>query len=243
MPTTRRRRTGALAPTTAVATALATAVAGSALAAVTVLSPAQAAAPGSPPVTVDDKIRIYAGSGRPIDPIANDTDPDGDDLATCRLGRVPRNLFVSQFDGELFIATRPGAGGRTFTFTYYACDFETLVPGTVTVKVLETPDIRVTKSEVRGVLRVRNPAKVAIRFLYGSFANEEPDGSVRVPKRSSRNVRVHRRTIDWLALDRRGSVLDQGTVRRIRLPRGGRQQATTGRVAAGPLKAWRAAGD
>lgn len=205
----------------ATALTLATALTGSLLGAVTAFGPASAtAAAGSPPETVDDVVRIYAGAGRTVDPVANDTDPDGDELALCRLGRVPRNLFVSTVEGELFISTRPGAAGRSFTFTYYACDFETLVPGTVTVKVLETPEIRVTKSEVPGILRVKNPARIGIRFVYGGARFDSPDGRVVVRKRGSRNVRVNRHRIDWVATDRRGSFLDRGTVRKIRLPRG-----------------------
>ena len=66
-------------------------------------------AAGSPPETVDDVVRIYAGAGREVDPVANDTDPDGDDLALCRLGRVPRNLFVSTVRGR---AVRLHPAGR-----------------------------------------------------------------------------------------------------------------------------------
>jgi hypothetical protein len=186
------------------------------------LPPAQAAE-GSPPVAVDDKVKLRFGQPDAVDVLANDTDPDGDELAVCRLGPIPKGLDVVSEDelGLLFIAPRRLTAGR-YTFTYYACDFESLVPATVTVTVTKAPEVKVQKMPERpGLLRVRNTAKFPVSFLYGSFREGGPDGEVKLAGRDSKFVKVSRTRINWIAIARRaGGVVDMGTVRNIKLPPG-----------------------
>lgn len=186
------------------------------------LTPAPAqAAPGSPPVAADDKVTLRFGQPRAVDVLANDSDPDGDDLAVCRLGPVPARLQVFPAeDGELFVAPTRRIRSGTFTFTYYACDFEFLVPATVTVTVTPAPDIKVRKMPARpGFLRVKNTARFTIGFLYGSRRAEQPDGTLTIPAKEARFVRVHRPRIFWIAVTRRGGLIDSGLVRNIDLRR------------------------
>jgi hypothetical protein len=93
------------------------------------------AATGSPPVTVPDHAVVRADQPTPVDVLANDSDPDGDELQVCRLGDLPRALRASQVQGGQLLVL-PGRGARgTYTLTYYACDTSYLTPGTLTVRV------------------------------------------------------------------------------------------------------------
>lgn len=201
-------------------------------------SPAQA----DPPVTVPDAVSIFAGNGAEANVLANDSDADGDELALCRL--APENykkfeLFVDA--GVIFPVAAPNTKPGTYTFTYYACDFETLTPGTLTVTVLPTPDITVkAPAGQRGKIKVKNPADFKIRFLFGSFENESPDGIVKIAKHSSVVLTVRRRTIDWIAYSRTGEYLRTGHVRGIKLPPGTTAPAA-GRVAPRVAKLWASA--
>ena len=192
------------------------------IAATLTAAPTQAA-DGSPPVTVDDKVKLRFGQPAEVDVLANDSDPDGDELAVCRLGSIPRAREVfSSGTGAIFVApTRRRAAG-TYTFTYYACDFEFLTPATVTVTVTAPPEVKVQKMPERpGVLRVRNTAKFPIVFMYGSFRQPGPDGTLPIAARTAKFVHVRRTRIDWIAAARRtGAMIDTGTIRNIKLPRG-----------------------
>lgn len=188
------------------------------------------AAEGSPPVAVDDRVTLTYGEPALIDVVRNDSDPDGDDLEVCRLGPVPRALVVfNDGSSELFVAPGRSAVAGTFTFTYYACDFEFLTPATVTVTVTRAPEVKVQKLPERpGVLRVRNTAGFPISFLYGSLREPEPDGTLPLTGRFSKFVHVRRHRIDWIAIARRsGTVIDTGSVRNITLPPGVRPPPPT----------------
>ncbi len=182
-------------------------------------SPASAASP----VTGPDSASMYAGNYVELNVLANDTDADGDELAVCRVAPSPYKKVDFEWgdSGDVFVFTQPSARPRTYTFTYYACDFETLVPGTLTVTVVPEPDIRAKALTGQpGRIKVTNPADFKIRFLYGSFKLEEPDGVVRIPRNSSIVLTVRRTKIDWIALSRKGDFLRQGHVRGIKLPPG-----------------------
>ncbi len=203
MQRSRRRRSRTRALVAALATTLA----------VTVLTPGAgpaahagpaAAEPNSPPVTVDDRLHMGVGWTYLASPLLNDTDPDGDKLDLCRLGRIPRNLEVRRSGNGLVIEARHQAANRTFSFTYYACDFEALVPGTITITIHERPGVRVTKVARPGVLRVHNPGRRTISFVYGGLGSNDPDGLLRVPRHASRTVRVHRHQLGWIAVNPQG---------------------------------------
>jgi hypothetical protein len=115
----------------------------------------------------------------------------------------------------------PGAKPGTYTFTYYACDFQTLVPATLTVTIDPEPDVTAKALPGRpGKIKVTNPADFKIRFLYGSFKEQEPDGTVRIARHSSVILRVRRTRIDWIAYTRTGEFIRKGRVKNIALPPG-----------------------
>ena len=135
---------------------------------------------GSPPVTTPDSVSVFQGGFAEVQPVNNDHDPDNDQLAICRLGTEHYRGLQAIFVGnDWAVLARPKAKPGTYTFTYYACDFSYLTPGTITVTVEAVPKIKVKKIASKpGHLRVTNPADVKIRFLYGSFKEDRPDGSL-----------------------------------------------------------------
>jgi hypothetical protein len=202
-------------------------VALAALGLVVLATPAQAAAP----VTTPDSVSMYAGNAVEVHPLLNDTDADGDDLAVCRMADSTYKkveIFFGfteggeQSDETLFINARAGAKPGTYTFTYYACDFQTLVPGTITLTIDEEPNITVKALPAKpGKIKVKNPADFKIRFFYGSFKEQEPDGEIVIPQGSSVILEVQRTQIDWIAIKARGfQFLKQGRLKGITLPPG-----------------------
>lgn len=180
---------------------------------VSLAAPASAA----PPVAVNDHRTMYEGQSRSINVLRNDSDPDGDDLAVCRVQEPDTDDYFAFADGDrIFVAVF----GRVdeVTITYYACDFETLVPATLTITVKETFRPRITKLARPGLLRVSNRNDKILKFLWGSFDEERPDGRVRVEPHDSVVIRVHRRKIDWIAFLKNGVFLGIGHVRDIELP-------------------------
>jgi hypothetical protein len=184
--------------------------------------PAADAVTGGPPVTAPDLVTVLQANTAAVKPLNNDHDPDNDLLALCRLGTEHyRGLEMDFFGDELDVFARPHAKPGTYTFTYYACDYSYLVPGTVSVTVQELPEIPVRKIASRpGALRVTNPTTYAMRFMYGSFDEDEPDGSLLIAKGATVVIPVHRTRIDWIASSRKGDVfLGTGRVSGIKLHR------------------------
>jgi hypothetical protein len=207
-----------------------------------VTAPAHAAS--APPVTQPDAATMFPGNIVAVFPIVNDTDADTDhdDLTVCRLGTEQYKKVQASFsdngdpDGpELDVFSAPGAKPGAYTFTYYACDFDNLVPGTVTITVAAAPAITVTKvSGQPGKLKVHNPAAFPIRFLFGSFSEDNPDGTVVIPKGATVTISVHRAKIGWLAYDKSGNFLKIGRVSGIKLPQGDHAPASSDRGALSP---------
>jgi hypothetical protein len=205
------------------------------------VSPASAAraATGSPPVTAPDAATVLQANTVAIKPVSNDHDPDNDLLALCRIGTEHyKGLAVDFFGDELDVFAKPHAKPGVYTFTYYTCDYSYLVPGTISVTVQELPKIPIKKVASRpGVLRVTNPTDIAMRFLYGSFNEDQPDGSVLIASGKTVVLKVHRTRIDWIATSRRGDVfLGTGHVTGIQLKRAATRAVApaslTGRLAA-----------
>src|SRR4051812_35932411 len=92
------------------------------------------AATGSPPVTTPDHVSIRAGDFAIVDVIANDKDPDGDQLDVCRVGPPSRKIKAVAAEGQLAVVADRTARG-TYTLTYYACDASYLTAGTLTITV------------------------------------------------------------------------------------------------------------
>jgi hypothetical protein len=205
--------------------------------------PAQAVT-GSPPVTTPDSGTVFQGGFAELQPVNNDHDPDNDQLAICRLGTEHyqglQALFVEN-DWAVFAKRRAKPG--IYTFTYYACDFSYLTPGTITITVEAVPKISVKKiASNPGHLRVTNPADVKVRFLYGSFKEDKPDGRVIIGKDSSVVIAVHRTRIDWVASDRKGELFFvSGHVTGIKLAPGAPQPAGQVDLPARLAQLWRTA--
>lgn len=182
---------------------------------VTLAPPAAADAP----VVQDDHKWMYPGQLRSIDVLANDSDPDGDDLAVCRIEEPPgdADYFVDIDGDEIFVFAGEDTG-EDIVIHYYVCDFETLVPATLTISFRDLHPIKVGKVDRPGRLRVTNDNNRAVRFLYGSFRQDRPDGRARVPAHDSVVIRVHRHKIDWIAILGRSVFVGSGSVRGIELP-------------------------
>lgn len=185
------------------------------LAGLVAVPPAQAA---GPPVTAPDAVTVYQGNFAAVFPIKNDHDPDNDLVTICRLGTERhKGIDVSYFGDEVDLGVSEKVKPGTYTFTYYACDYQTLVPGTITLTVQELPDIKVTKAG-KGTIKVKNPFDFKIRFSYGSFSEDGPDGVARIPAGATVTLPVGRTKIDWVADAKRGTVYcGSGHVKGIRL--------------------------
>ena len=181
-----------------------------------------APATAAEPVVADDAVKGYAGAFIEVKPLANDADPDGDELAVCRVGEPPnKKLNVIHVEDSVLVVSSPKIKPGTYEITYYACDFETLVPGTITVTILESPKITAKALPGRpGMVKVTNPANFRMVFMYGSFRNENPDGTVKIPRHSSVTFRVRRTKIDWIAFSPRNGFSATGHIRDIKLPPG-----------------------
>jgi len=214
-----------------------------ALATVTGLAAVPAnAATGSAPVTSNDAESIYGGNAAVVSVLANDTDPDGDELALCRVAETDHKGFEQPFaDGnDLVILAKSSAKPGTYTFTYYACDFSYLTPGTVTLTIDPTPKIKVKKLSEPGKLKVTNPADFRIQFLFGSFREPTPDGEISIKKNTSVVITVHRSKIGWISFTRRGDFLKIGRVKNIQLPPGDHAPAAGRLPSPRMATAWRA---
>lgn len=183
-----------------------------------VVSPA-APASAAPPVTVDDEFSMYEGNSGRVPVLRNDSDPDGDDLSVCRVAPVPDDAeySASAYRGRLYVHVDRGAPAE-IAITYYACDRETLVPGTVTITVQRLKPVRVVKGARPGRVRVTNLNDRRITFYWGNFFIEQIDGIVRVDAGDTRVIRVHRTRIHWMATFGLRVDVDQGTLAGIELP-------------------------
>ncbi len=201
---TSRRALGAL---TALGLALVTALAA--------VPPAHAA---GPPVTAPDVATVYQGNVVTVLPLANDTDPDNDLLTVCRLGTENyQGITVDHAGAEVDLTVSEKVAPGSYVFTYYTCDFTTLVPGTITLTVQDLPDLKVTKAGP-GKIKVKNTLDFRIRFVYGSFKEDGPDGQVKLAPGKSRTIQVSRSRVDWACDAKQGAVFcGSGHVKGVRL--------------------------
>jgi hypothetical protein len=183
-------------------------------------APAAVAKTGAAPVTAPDAVSTYPRNLATLQPLRNDTDPDGDRLRICALGPekypgIRVDVFEDQKDFYLRVrkTVEPGA----YPFTYYACDGTSQTPGTVTLTVLKPPRIAVHKVTGHpGRLRVTNGATFKIRFRYGDYTQDDAEGDVRIPAKSSVVVSTRYTRIDWIAFAAKsGDTLASGHVRGI----------------------------
>ncbi|WP_148613270.1 Ig-like domain-containing protein [Nocardioides rubriscoriae] len=187
------------------------------------------------PVAAADRLTILAtpvpGPATLLDVLANDSDPDGDDLEICRVvlpEGSPLSVAQELVEGDPAAGTDTGGEqllvgvdvnrAATATFTYYACDRDSLTPATVTVVVTPTPRVRGTAVTRPGRVRFTNPGEHGVVVLYGGRGERDADGRVAVPPGGSRTVRVERRRVVFMAvLQRSGRLVNHGTIRGVRL--------------------------
>ncbi len=192
--------------------------------------PASADAATDAPVTAPDKVTVWSGDMRGVNVLANDSDPQGDSLAVCRVAESTHEKvqFVSG-GGEIFLFVSPRAKAGTYELTYYACDFEYLTPGTVTVTVKRAKRVQVTKIEGRpGKLKVANPNSRSVVVMYGNPEEQRPDGTLRLAAHKAQVITVTRVRIFWIAFfPKTGTFVGAGFVRGIELPKGAVAQRVT----------------
>jgi hypothetical protein len=188
-------------------------------------SPASADEASDAPVTAPDRVTLWSGPQggvASVNVLANDTDPQGDSLEVCRTGESPsRHLLAVAAGGGFAVGASPRAKPGTYQLTYYACDFDYLTPGTVTVTVKKAKPVRVTKIAGRpGKLRVVNPNGRKAVVLWGDDDEDKPDGRLALAAHKRAVITVKRERIFWMAyLPRDFVVVGMGTVRNITLPK------------------------
>jgi Bacterial Ig domain len=193
------------------------------------ITPAYAAeADPQPPVVVDDTVTMWPGQIRMVDVLANDTDPDGDasDLALCRfpepdftVGEFPEVLIMptGESAGSLMVLADPRAQG-THTFDYWVCDYDFLIPATLTVVIRDVAPVDVAKVPGQpGKLTVTNENEQPIHFWYGHPRAPRPDAKVLVPAHETVTVTVQRKRIVWIGVIGRRGIADFGYVNHIKL--------------------------
>ncbi|QCX26379.1 Ig-like domain-containing protein [Nocardioides jishulii] len=204
--------------TARLATLFATGMVASTLGALSLAAPANAA----PPVVVNDTVTMYENTIALPVLLANDTDPDGDELKVCRIEEVldGKVMFAELFSMHLVIADVKSAG--TYTFKYWACDFETLVPGTLTVVVKPSPKMTLSVTKIKnrpGKLKVVNKNGYAIDFAWGHAEKGSPDKQVRIGKKKTKVISVRRKAVTWVASNGNNGAQKYGYVKGIKLPK------------------------
>ncbi len=95
--------------------------------------------------------------------------------------------------------------------------------------------------------KVTRPGVLRVHDLGGARSASSTEASAATiltacsacPGDGSRTVRVHRHQLGWIAVNPKGHLIDRGTVRKIRLPRGGQPAAPTEQLGPRTLESWR----
>lgn len=141
--------------------------------------------PSAPPVAVADGARAVAGLGVTIDPLANDTDPDGDELFIAGLGMPRRGYACINGDGTIQYFALLLRRNLTETLTYGITDGDRYRSGTITVRVEGVKPVRadvrqrlVLGKQGRVVRRARlaftNPTSVRMYLGGGAEQSRRP---------------------------------------------------------------------
>lgn len=204
---------------------------------------AQALEPSGAPVTVDDTHQILGtgpmgpyARGYSVNVLANDSDPDGDELELCEVS-VPEGAPLGAFPDEQ-AAERGNPGwlriessrnrSASYDVTYYACDAEHRSPGILTVDVVRIEPVVGTAGRRPGRARFTNPGPFDMTVSYGRHLGDperyDHQGEVAVAAGASVSVPVPGRRIGFRAYVPEGGYADggRGVVRGIRsaAPRG-----------------------
>lgn len=190
------------------------------------------------PVVTPDSVALWPYGSAVVDVLANDTnpgDPDGSQLALCRmpspadiLESAPEPVSIMDAQGlfgeagELMVAANRRSLATPATVEYYVCNYTHLTKATLTVTTRETKPVDVRKVPGKpGRLKVVNHNDSRVVLVWGSPKRDEPSGAKSVPADGSRIVRVDSTRVVWLAFignDRSSGLADRGTVRDVELP-------------------------
>ncbi|GAA4364967.1 Ig-like domain-containing protein [Nocardioides caricicola] len=186
------------------------------------------------PVVVDDEITMWPGERTEIDVIANDSDPNGDDLALCRVpsvygpdGEEDRPVVIYDRSwllgppGVLQVATDRLAEG-THVLEYYVCNHTRLTLAHLTVTIRPVQPVDVVPDRVPDRILVTNHNDQTIRFLATDRTGCKVDVRARVAAGETRSFAVRRHSLDWVAfIGQRGDlgIADSGRVRHVELTR------------------------
>lgn len=173
---------------------------------------------------------MYAGGVRKVPVLANDSDPDGDELEICRVGAVDRGLRVyeprpwyeedesfslDEVEGDLTVRVARGMAAGGLEATYYACDTTTLSPATLRVRVPRPRPVSVKPVAGKpGRFVVRNTQSFPLDVYYSwREPNSETTAgrSLRAGRRFTFAIPVERGT--WFAVNVRRGYRDQGRLR------------------------------
>ncbi|MFC6345125.1 hypothetical protein ACFP8W_24290, partial [Nocardioides hankookensis] len=189
------------------------------------------------PVVTNDSIEVYPFGMAVIDVLANDVDPgdpDGSQLALCRLPAVdldsisnPSDLppvvagdaagFLGPEDSMMVLAMR-GRLAQPVVVDYYVCNTTYLTPATLTVTMRTTEPVTVHKVPGKpGRLRVTNHNDKQVRWMW---FGRHGGGGGSVPAHATRTMRVHTATVRWMAMiggAYNSGLADRGVVRNVKI--------------------------
>lgn len=205
------------------------------------------------PVPAPDSVALWPYGTAVVDVLGNDTnpgDPDGSQLALCRMPSMDDMLEsisdpVSIMDadglfgepGEMMVSANKPRLAKPATVEYYVCNYTHLTKATLTVTTRKTKPVDVRKVPGKpGRLKVVNRNDSRVVLMWGSPRSDEPSGAKRIPADGSRTIRVDSKRVFWLAFignDRNSGLADRGVVRDIKLPDRPRKPSK-GDVSGGP---------
>lgn len=215
--------------------------------------------PNQAPVPSDDRVTLRGQEIKVVDVLANDSDPDGDDLQLCRvsIGRAPVYAEVVSGDDDVFVLAgrgthRPDTRLRvapaerqqlvvfsqrnragTYSIRYGVCDREQVRFATVTVRVLAVPELRARTVPGRpGVVQFSNPSdrKYVVQYFEGGLFDDDEPTKVPVLAHDRVRIRTTAPRIDYLAYQPRGNGFVDGTVRGIQRSRSVAARSTSTRT-------------
>lgn len=92
-----------------------------------------------PPVTNADFLVVRVGSTATLNPLANDTDPNGDELRLVKLDDAPLGLSAKMVVEDKLVVVQ-GTKAGTYYLNYLVADGAATTPGTIRVDVVEGND-------------------------------------------------------------------------------------------------------
>jgi hypothetical protein len=170
------------------------------------------------PTVQDDSIAVYRGPAL-VEPLANDSDPDGGRLAVCHAYSADEGLFATALDDQLYVDTSRAAVG-TQTITYSACNAHRRSSARITLHVTRAQRLVVEK--IPGTpsrLRVTNPNPSPAWIDADDFARTSTAVVHWVGAGASVVIPFHHRYGGWVAGIGGGGRAGSGRLARVALTR------------------------